>query len=141
MKFKAYLFFISILLLIFLPGKIYSDGKKSGVKVMAFVEQVYYAIAGAVIDLMEGEEKILTTSTNRSGKFKFFLELNKEYTIIVSKEGFASKKVKFITDVPGDMRGVWKCGFVVELFEEDKILEGYYLEKPVAMIKYDEKEG
>jgi len=141
MKFKAYLFFISILLLIFLPEKIYSGGKKSGVKVMAFVEQDYYAIAGAVIDLMEGEEKISTTSTNRSGKFKFFLELNKEYTIVVSKEGFASKKVKFITDVPGDMQGVWKCGFVVELFEEDKILEGYYLEKPVALIKYDEKEG
>jgi len=39
------------------------------------------------------------------------------------------------------MQGVWKCGFVVELFEEDKILEGYYLEKPVALIKYDEKEG
>ena len=141
MKNKIFLFLFSVVLVVFLPGEIYSGAKKSGVKVMAFVEYDYYSVAGAIIELMEGEEIVNTTTTNRSGKFKLFLELNKEYLIIVSAEGFVTKKVKFITDVPGDMKGVWKCGFVVELFEEDKILEGYYLEKPVALIKYDEKEG
>ncbi|MCK7537002.1 MAG: hypothetical protein MZV63_41590 [Marinilabiliales bacterium] len=55
-----------------------------------------------LIKLFENDKLIESFTSDRSGKFSLSLDLNKEYIIEFSKEGYVTKKISIDTHVPDD---------------------------------------
>jgi hypothetical protein len=76
-------------------------------------------------------------ATNHSGKFNVFLPLNHEYTIRFSNEGYVSKTISISTRVPAKRSEAYKFKFSLDLFETIPSLDVSLLEKPVAIVTFN----
>ncbi len=88
------------------------------------------------IELYDGKTKIKTIQTASDGSFSFKLEMNKEYIVDVSKEGFVHKRIKFDTKIPDEELGIWVREFAIGLVEYCEGVDYSVLDEPVDVIQY-----
>ncbi len=73
--------------------------------------------------------------------FGFKLDVNEHYTIEVSKDGYVTRSVAISTILPStvSLKQLFHYEFEVQLFKENKAMDDYYLDFPVALVSYDAK--
>lgn len=91
------------------------------------------------IYLNGNKEKVYTT--NDRGKFEFNIDLNKEYDIVVSKQGYYSKILYINSKIPTADVGIWKYAFAMELIPEIEGFDASLLDEPIGKIRFYEKFG
>ena len=98
----------------------------------------------AVVTLFEGSNEVDQIITPDNGKFSFVLVLDKDYLIVVAKEGHVSKKISISTkNIPQERlqeEFTPVIEFYVGLFRVIKGLDVSILEKPIAKFIYSAKE-
>ena len=103
-----------------------------------------YGCAGeAIIMIYEEDGKSLhsTQLTNKMGKTKIMLPLNRRFTMVFSKPGYVSKRICIDTHIIGTPKDVYKFNYNIMLFQIIKGLDVSALNKPVAMVKYSNVSG
>lgn len=96
-------------------------------------------LARATAILYEGSSKIKTLQTGPDGRFSFRLEINKQYTIHIEKEGLVSKCISFNTTMPDEENGMWLSEFSIGLFKPCQGLDYSLLKQPVDRVSFDAK--
>ena len=99
-------------------------------------------MTGATVLLYENGVLKNRVSTEKSGKFEFNLEFDKEYTVEITRSGYVSKRLSFNTNnVPVEEQeyGFEFGGFQVALFQEIPGLDVSILDQPIGKIAYDQK--
>ncbi len=90
----------------------------------------------------EEMEWLEVTSVNyHDHNFKFILDENEYYTIEVSKPGYVKRSVVVSTQLPRNIspEPLFSFGFEVMMFKTKKGMDDYYLDFPVALIRYNKK--
>ena len=113
-----------------------------GGKVTEFNEkkQKDMALEGAIVTLLKGSTQIQQVSTNNSGRFKFLLDPNNEYTVTITKPGYITKRFAISTyNVPVERGEGSFAPYDIEvgLFKVFPGLDYSCLNKPVAKIAYN----
>ncbi len=116
--------------------KIYSQDAERYLEINGTAELNLKPVSNAEITLYEEKSKIKSVKTGSSGRFSFKLDMNKDYTIEVSKEGYVSKKIRFITKIPDEVTGIWVREFAVGLVKYCEGVNYSVLNDPVDVIKY-----
>lgn len=98
-------------------------------------------ISGAKIEVYDGNKYVTMHTCDNNGKFKFELQLNKEYTLVVKKEGFFSKKLYVNTEVPKQDEGAWSYRFSMELLSFVEGFNAAVLDMPIGKIKFVDDYG
>lgn len=102
-------------------------------------------IDGVVVKLYKENEELhweeITSVVYHEHSFSFNLNKNTYYTVEVSKNGYVPRSIGISTSLPdnviiGDVKFTFE--FELELFKEKKNVDDYYLDFPVALIKYNE---
>lgn len=102
-------------------------------------------IDGVVVKLYKENEELhweeITSVVYHEHSFSFNLNRNTYYTVEVSKNGYVTRSIGISTTLPdnviiGDVKFTFE--FELELFKEKKHVNDYYLDFPVALIKYSE---
>lgn len=102
-------------------------------------------IDGVEVKLYKENEELewveITNVSYHDHNFTFNLDANQYYTIEISKPGYVKRSVAISTVIPQnvDLRILFKYGFEVGLFREKKGMDDFYLDFPVALISYNEK--
>ena len=139
---------ISLVGFIKTPLKKDSIGSKECLKVNGLaVAEGNKAIDSVEVTLLEKNEEMewiaVTNVPYHDHAFSFTLEINKYYTIEISKPGFVKRSVVISTFMPSDIsvKPIFEYWFQVELFKEKKDVDDYYLDFPVALIGYNRTAG
>ena len=119
-----------------LAHNMYSQDAERYLEINGTVELNMKPVSRAVITLYEGNSKIKSVKTGSGGRFSFKLDMNKDYTIEVSKEGYVSKKIRFVTKIPDEVTGIWVREFAVGLVKYCEGVNYSVLNDPVDVIKY-----
>ncbi len=90
----------------------------------------------ATVNLYDGNNKVKTIQTSSDGSFSLKLEMNKEYTVEVTKEGYVHKRIKFNTKIPDEEVGIWVREFAIGLVKYCEGVDYSVLDEPVDVIKY-----
>jgi hypothetical protein len=71
--------------------------------------------------------------------FFFRLEANQYYTIEISKPGYVSRSIAISTAIPSSisLKELFRYEFEVGLFKEEKNMNDFYFDFPVALISYN----
>lgn len=102
-------------------------------------------IDGVVVKLYKENEELhweeITSVVYHEHSFSFNLIRNTYYTVEVSKKGYVTRSIGISTALPdnviiGDVKFTFE--FELELFKEKQNVDDYYLDFPVALIKYNE---
>ena len=82
------------------------------------------------------KQRVLTV--DGSGKFEFELDLNSDYIISFSQEGYVTKKISFSTHAPAEriQYGFDPFEFQVEIFKQYDEISTVVFNQPVGQIKY-----
>jgi hypothetical protein len=96
-------------------------------------------LAKATANLSEGGNNIQTVQTGTDGSFSFRLEMNRQYTIEVIKEGLVAKKISFNTIIPDEEKGTWMNEFSIGLVKFCDGVDYALLKDPVDIIRFDPK--
>lgn len=97
-----------------------------------------------LVELYEQNKMVDAFETKKNGKFKFALYNNHIYTIMLTKDGYHTKKITVDTHVPDDFDDLIDYAFDIELDEEAEELadeKENLLEYPIAIISYDSKQN
>jgi len=70
-----------------------------------FPSSIWEPLPGATANLYEGGSKVKSLKTGSDGSFSFRLEINKQYTIEIEKNGLISKRISFNTTMPDEEKG------------------------------------
>lgn len=98
------------------------------------------ALEGAVVKLYKGPTEIQSVTTNNSGRFKFSLDPNNEYTVTFTKPGYITKKISISTYNVSAERGEGHFSpydVEISLFKVFPGLDYSCLDKPIAKIAYN----
>ncbi len=93
----------------------------------------------ATVNLYEGSVKIKTIQTGSDGSFTFRLDINKQYTIEIEKDGLISKRISFNTQMPDEEKGTWMNEFSIGLIKPCSGMDYSVLKQPVDQVKFDAK--
>jgi tetratricopeptide (TPR) repeat protein len=96
-------------------------------------------LARATAHLYEGTTEIQAIQTGSDGGFSFRLEINKQYTIEVEKEGLVSKRISFNTAMPDEEKGAWMNEFSIGLLKFCDGVDYSTLKESVDNVKFDQK--
>ena len=93
------------------------------------------------IELFENGSRKSVRKVDGTGKFDFGLELNKDYVISFSQEGYVTKKIALNTTVADDRAelGFAPFQFQVTLFKQYEGVNFVVFNQPVGKIKYNEE--
>ena len=94
-------------------------------------------LSRATINLYEGSNLIKTVNSGSDGTFSFKLDMNKQYTIEVTREGFISKRIVFNTRMPDEEKGTWMNEFSIGLFKSCSGVNYDILKQPVDQVSFD----
>jgi hypothetical protein len=103
-------------------------------------------IDGVQVKLYQQNEELewteVTSISYHEHSFLFKLSSNEFYTIEVSKPGYVSRLISVSTNLPDKVKlqRRFKYEFEVQMFPEKKGVDDYYLDFPVAMISYNERD-
>ena len=78
---------------------------------------------------------------DKTGRFGFNIDLNKQVVLEICRQGFYSKKLEFNTNVPVEDVGIWNYKFSIELLPEVDGFDASILNQPIGKIKFIEKIG
>ncbi|MDF2436013.1 MAG: hypothetical protein K0Q95_389 [Bacteroidota bacterium] len=101
-------------------------------------------VDGVSVKLYKENEELewteVTSVTYHEHSFNFRLEADSYYTIEISKPGYVVRSVGVSTKIPAyvALETKFRYEFEVELFRTQKELDEYYVDFPVALIRYDE---
>jgi tetratricopeptide (TPR) repeat protein len=130
---------IVLLVFVFNPAAVnisYPQDAERYLEIKGTAELDMKPVSNAVITLYEEKTKINSVKTGSSGRFSFKLDMNMDYTVEVSKEGYVSKRIRFITNIPDDVTGAWVREFAVGLVKYCEGVNYSVLNDPVDVIKY-----
>ncbi len=96
-------------------------------------------LPGATANLYEGGSKIKSIKTGSDGSFSFRLEINKQYTIEIEKDGLISKRISFNTTMPDEEKGAWMNEFSMGLLRSCSGVDYSVLKEPVDKVSFDSK--
>jgi hypothetical protein len=94
-------------------------------------------LSKATANLYEGTNKIKSVQTGNDGSFSFKLEINKEYTVEIEKDGLVSKRISFNTTMPDEENGAWISEFSMGLIKYCEGVDYSVLKNPVDKVKLD----
>ncbi len=114
------------------------------------VEEKFLQVAGtseldmqplprATATLYEGNTIVKSIQTGADGSFSFKLEINKQYTIHIEKEGLVSKSISFNTQMPDNEKGTWMNEFSIGLIRPCGNIDYSVLKQPVDRVSFDAK--
>ncbi|PKP17904.1 MAG: hypothetical protein CVU05_14660, partial [Bacteroidetes bacterium HGW-Bacteroidetes-21] len=132
---KQLLFFIILIFSTLIINVADAFSQKGYVDVKGRVKDKKANLSESVIVLYEGATQISSFKTLADGKFILKLNLNSEYILQVSREGYITKKVLFDTKAP-DKDMIYPYSFTVELFQTFEGVDVSALKNPVTKIKY-----
>ncbi len=151
MKFTK-IYFVLISLFIFQTITISGQSKTSikddttiCLKIIGLAVEKTIPIDGVIVKLYKENEEMqweeITNVVYHEHAFSFDLAKNCYYTVEISKLGYVTRSVGISTKMPdaiiiGDVKFTFE--FEVELFKEKKNTDDYYLDFPVALIKFNE---
>jgi hypothetical protein len=98
------------------------------------------ALEGAVVTLLKGPTQLQQVTTNNSGRFKFMLDPNSEYTVTATKNGYITKRFTISTyNVPTERgeEGFRPWDIEIGLFKVFPGLDYSCLNKPMAKVSYN----
>tara|TARA_Y100000782_G_C10182620_1_gene264749 strand:- start:3121 stop:3672 length:552 start_codon:yes stop_codon:yes gene_type:complete len=106
-------------------------------------------MTGVEVALVEDGDVVKTVKTNKHGKYKFVLEKDRDYKIIIRKPGYESKTIAFNTMMPEKSPKYNKYLMAVYLKRDSYNLEEIEAQKeadivpsefePIASVEYDER--
>jgi len=96
-------------------------------------------LARATATLFEGTNKVKSVQTGSDGSFSFRLDINKQYTIEVEKDGLISKRISFNTQMPDEEKGTWMNEFSIGLVKPCAGIDYSILRQPVDRVSFDAK--
>jgi tetratricopeptide (TPR) repeat protein len=96
-------------------------------------------LSRATASLYEGTTKIKSVTTGSDGSFTFKLDINKQYTIEVEKDGLISKRISFNTQMPEEENGTWMSEFSIGLVKPCSGIDYSVLKQPVDRVSFDAK--
>src|SRR5205823_6358398 len=99
------------------------NNSASGLELKGRVQDNFGTMGTVNITVYVDSTCFLTTTSNRSGKCKFTLPLNSQYTVVFSLPGYVSKKIRVNTKVPSSRMALYTFHFTIDLFEEIKDLD------------------
>jgi len=120
---------------------LFSQSEQGYVDVQGTVKFDKRPIENAKIEIYENGLQIKQYASNISGRFDFQLDLNKTFVLAITKTGMVTKRIQFETYVPENEIGIWTYKFTVEIFPMVDGLNISILEKPIAIIKFDNTWG
>ncbi len=94
-------------------------------------------IAEASIIVYVDNSEFKSVATDKKGKFKIQLPLDRKYLIKFSKDGYVSKIITINTNLPPDEKAVYIFPLTVDLFKEIVNLDVSILKEPIAKINYN----
>ncbi|MBN2350415.1 MAG: tetratricopeptide repeat protein [Bacteroidales bacterium] len=118
----------------------FSQTEKS-LEITGMVEMGQNPLSNAVIELFENNIKIETRHSNSSGEFNFVLKYNKNYSIVVGKKGYISKRINFNTEVAPENQTDLAFGFALGLVEYCEGVDVSAFDQPVDNISYNVKKN
>ena len=131
---------ISVFLIAFLSGiSSFAQESERYLEVRGTSELEMQPLSSATANLYEGTNKIQSIQTAADGSFSFKLEINKEYTIEVVKNGLVGKKISFNTTMPDEEKGKWMNEFSIGLVKYCDGVDYGALKEPVDIVKFDPK--
>lgn len=134
-KFKLFVT-LSIILSLLINEKVFSQDSERYLEIRGNAEINMKPASRVTVNLYEGNTKVKTVRTGSDGSFSFKLDMNKDYTVEVTKEGYINKKIKFITKIPDEELGIWVREFAIGLVESCEGVDYSVLDEPVDVIKY-----
>jgi tetratricopeptide (TPR) repeat protein len=96
-------------------------------------------LSRATANLYEGSTRIKSIQTGTDGSFSFRLEMNKQYTLEVEKDGLVSKRISFNTTMPDEEKGSWMNEFSIGLVRKCDGVDYSVLKEPVDKVSFDPK--
>ena len=93
----------------------------------------------ATAKLYEGSNLVKTIQTGADGSFSFRLEINKQYEIVLEKDGLVSKKIAFNSQMPDEEKGTWMNEFSMGLVKPCSGVDYSVLKEPVDRVAFDAK--
>lgn len=114
MKDKSILtdFFFIIALLLLLPLISYTQELENGfLRVTGIVKDDKSILANATIKAIENNITTHSTQTDQKGKFEVKLDLSKDYTLEISKEGYLTSNYKIDTKTSKEYHKYWVFNF------------------------------
>jgi tetratricopeptide (TPR) repeat protein len=131
---------ISVFLLAFLSAVgSFAQENERYLEVRGISELEMQPLAKATANLYEGTNKIQSIQTASDGSFSFRLEINKQYTIEVVKDGLVGKKISFNTTMPDEEKGKWMNEFSIGLVKHCEGVDYSVLNEPVDIVRFDPK--
>ena len=133
-------FSLSIILLLFLiKASVAQDAIRQKITVGGVVTEFNLKLKEATVSLLKDGKKVKQMITDASGLFLFNLDTETDYLLIISKEGFVSKKLTVSTkNIPTEKEELtWTTGITVDIFMAPKGLDVSILNKPIGEIVYD----
>lgn len=103
------------------------------------IEHDNFAISKVKVFVDGTLEKIY--DADKTGKFAFNIDLNKQVVLEICRQGFYSKKLEFNTNVPVEDVGIWNYKFSIELLPEVDGFDATILNQPIGKIKFVERIG
>jgi hypothetical protein len=115
------------------------DAIRQKITVGGVVTEFNLKLKEATVSLLKDGKKVKQMITDASGLFLFNLDTETDYLLIISKEGFVSKKLTVSTkNIPTEKEELtWTTGITVDIFMAPKGLDVSILNKPIGEIVYD----
>lgn len=133
------LFLLSILLLVGSTNQWANAQVEGKLRIHGSIKEERSKLQGAEILVYVGG-KLVDRVPADNGDFEVILDYEHDYTVVVSKKGYAEKKLKFDTrNVPSD-RGAFgfEFKFSVSLFKKIPGFDISVLDKPIGFVTYNE---
>ncbi len=131
---------ISVFLIAFFSGiSSFAQESERYLEVRGTSELEMQPLSSATANLYEGTNKIQSIQTASDGSFSFRLEINKQYTIEVVKDGLVGKRISFNTTMPDEEKGKWMNEFSIGLVKYCDGVDYSALKEPVDIVKFDPK--
>jgi len=128
----------SFLFIILLGIVLTSTANTICLNVKGTVKSERIAVSNATIKIIKNGVAEKTTSTNEKGKFNFELEKNKQYKIVIKKDGFFSPSVIINTNIDDSEDYCWNYKFIIDLIPTLNLDDSKVFDKPIGHIAYNE---
>ena len=119
---------------------VFMFSQEGTLQLSGYVEKGREPLSNVKVTLYQNSNETGSEYTDNRGAFSLDMDINKQYTIHFSKEGFVRKKLFVNASVPGEKGGTWTVEFSIGLFRMYPGLDVSALEDPVTKIVYQEEE-
>jgi len=138
---KKLLFIFIIFRLLFVGDLLFAQDKDwQKISIGGVVTDDNQNLANATVTLLKGGVKVKRLATSETGLFIFNLQPSTDYILLISKEGYTTKKIFISTNgIPKEMDISWNSGITIDIFKTIRDLDVSILDNPVGKIYYYEE--